>query len=76
MEKWNSILKRLLYMNLHKNQKYDWAEDLERLVGNYNGAWQSAIKTSPNLQEKGALQEAFAPGQGGTSGTIWAVSLG
>ena len=34
VEKWNGILKRLIYMNLHKNQKYDWVEDLERLVGN------------------------------------------
>jgi transposase InsO family protein len=66
VEKWNGILKRLIYMNLHKNQKYDWVEDLERLVGNYNDAWQSAIKTSPNLAEKGALEDAPPPGQSDT----------
>jgi hypothetical protein len=65
-QKWNSILKRLIYMNLHKNQKYDWAEDLERLVGNYSDAWQSAIKTSPNLAEKGALEDAQPLGQSDT----------
>ena len=66
VEKWNGILKRLIYMNLHKNQKYDWVEDLERLVGNYNDAWQSAIKTSPNLAEKGALEDAPPLGQSDT----------
>ncbi len=68
VEKWNGIQKRLIYMNLHNNQKYDdWVEDLERLVGNYNDAWQSAIETSPILAEKGALQDAPP---------TWAGSLG
>ncbi len=50
---------------------------MEQLVGNYNDAWQSAIKTSPNLAEKGALQEAPAPGQGDTpAAPTWAGSLG
>jgi transposase InsO family protein len=66
VEKWNGILKRLIYMNLHKNQKYDWVEDFERLVGNYNDSWQSAIKTSANLAEKGALEDAPPPGQSDT----------
>jgi hypothetical protein len=50
-------------MNLHKNQKYDWVEDLERLVGTYNDAWQCAIKTRPTLAEKGALEDAPPPWQ-------------
>ena len=58
VEKWNGILKRLIFMNLHKNQKYDWVEDLDQLVENYNNAFQTAIKTSPNLAETGALQNA------------------
>jgi hypothetical protein len=66
VEKWNDILKRLIHMNLHKNQKYDWVEDWERLVGNYNDAWQSAIKTGQNLAEKGALEDAPPPGQSDT----------
>ena len=58
VEKWNGILKRLIYMNLHKNQKYDWVGDLDNLVKNYNDAYQTAIKTSPALAQKGALENA------------------
>ena len=45
-------------MNLHKNQKYDWVGDLDNLVKNYNDAYQTAIKTSPALAQKGALENA------------------
>jgi hypothetical protein len=61
-------------MNLHENQKYDWVEDLERLVGNYNE--RDSRRSSPNLAEKGALQEAPAPGQGETSGTNMGSEFG
>jgi transposase InsO family protein len=67
VEKWNGILKRLIYMNLHKNQKYDWVEDLQRLVGNYNDAWQSAIKPSPKLAERSAFEDVPPPGQSDTN---------
>lgn len=56
--KWNGILKHLIYMILHKNQKCDWVENSERVVGNYNDALQSAIKTSLSLAEKGVPEDA------------------
>ena len=42
VEKWNGILKRLIYMNLHKNQKYDWVEDLS--------GWWATTMTRGSLQ--------------------------
>lgn len=48
IERFNGILKRLINMAMKVNEKFNWVEQLDKLVENYNNSKQETIETRPN----------------------------